>query len=68
MLVLTRRKDESLLLGDDIKIIVLNIDQGQVELGISAPLDVSVNREEVYNKKKASYIYLNQYSYRLLKK
>ncbi len=53
MLVLTRRKNESLLLGDDIKITVLDIDQGQVELGISAPLDVSVNREEVYNKKKS---------------
>ncbi len=41
------------MLGDDIKITVLDIDQGQVELGISAPLDVSVNREEVYNKKKS---------------
>ncbi len=54
MLVLTRRIDESLLLGDNIKITILNIDQRQVELGISAPIDVVINREEVYNKKKAS--------------
>ncbi len=54
MLVLTRRKNESLLLGDDIKITVLNIDQRQVGLGISAPIDVVINREEVYNKNKAS--------------
>ncbi len=54
MLVLTRRIDESLLLGDDIKITILKIDQRQVELGISAPIDVVISREEVYNKKKAS--------------
>ncbi len=54
MLVLTRRKDESILLGDDIKITVLKIDQRQVELGISAPGDVAISREEVYDKKKAS--------------
>ncbi len=54
MLVLTRRKDESLLLGDDIKITILNIDQRQVELGISAPLDIAISREEVKKKKKAS--------------
>ncbi len=52
MLVLTRRIDESLLLGDDIKITVLNIDQRQVELGISAPFDLAIYREELYNKKK----------------
>ncbi len=54
MLVLTRRKDESILLGDDIKITILNIDQRQVELGITAPIDVAISREEVYNKKKVS--------------
>ena len=51
MLVLTRRKNESILIGDDIKITILKIDQRQVELGISAPFDVAINREEVYNKK-----------------
>ncbi len=52
MLVLTRRIDESLLLGDDIKITILKIGQRQVELGISAPIDVVISREEVYNKNK----------------
>ncbi len=54
MLVLTRRIDECLLLGDDIKITILKIDQRQVELGISAPIDVVICREEVYVKKKSS--------------
>ncbi len=54
MLVLTRRIDDSLLLGDDIKITILKIDQGQVILGISAPIDVAISREDVYNKKEAS--------------
>ncbi len=54
MLVLTRRKDESILLGNDIKITILNIDQRQVEIGISAPADVVISREEVYNKNKVS--------------
>ncbi len=54
MLVLTRRIDESLLLGDDIKITILKIDHRQVGLGISAPIDVVICREEVYDKKKAS--------------
>ncbi len=52
MLVLTRRKDERILLGDDVKITVLNIDQRQVVLGINAPVDVVISREAVYNKKK----------------
>ncbi len=52
MLVLTRRKDESLLLGDDIKITILKINKRQIELGISAPIDVAISREEANNKKK----------------
>ncbi len=52
MLVLTRRLDESLRIGDDIKITILNLDKKQVDLGISAPKDVAINREEVYKKKQ----------------
>ena len=48
MLVLTRREGESLIIGDDIIITVLNLDKKQVDLGISAPDDVAINREEVY--------------------
>jgi carbon storage regulator len=50
MLVLTRRKDESLIIGNDIKITVVNIDKTQIKLGIEAPKDVTINREEVQEK------------------
>ncbi len=45
MLVLARRQDESLIIGDDIKINVLNIDKSQVKLGIEAPANMNVKRE-----------------------
>ncbi len=48
MLVLSRRLGETLIIGDDIKITVLGISGNQVRLGIAAPKDVSVHREEVY--------------------
>jgi len=48
MLVLSRRADESLYIGDDIKITVLDIRGGQVRIGITAPDDIKVHREEVY--------------------
>jgi carbon storage regulator len=47
MLVLTRRIDESLIIGEDIKITALGISGNQVKLGIAAPKEVSVHREEV---------------------
>ena len=50
MLVLARRQGESLIIGDDIKVTVLTIDKAQVKLGIEAPEDVNINREEVYKK------------------
>jgi carbon storage regulator len=48
MLVLSRRLDETLIIGDDIKITVLGISGNQIRLGIAAPREVSVHREEVY--------------------
>jgi len=48
MLVLSRRLEETLIIGDDIKITVLGISGNQVRLGIAAPKEVSVHREEVY--------------------
>ena len=48
MLVLSRRLDETLIIGDDIKITILGISGNQVRLGIAAPKEVSVHREEVY--------------------
>ena len=50
MLVLSRRADESLLIGDDIKITVLDIRGGQVRIGITAPDAIKVHREEVYQR------------------
>jgi carbon storage regulator len=48
MLVLSRRLDETLIIGDNIKVSVLGISGNQVRLGIAAPKEVSVHREEVY--------------------
>ena len=50
MLVLSRKVEESMFIGDDIKITVLDIRGGQVRIGITAPDDVKIHREEVYNR------------------
>ncbi len=52
MLVLSRKSNESLMIGDNIEIIVLEIREGNVKLGIKAPREVSVHRQEVYNEIK----------------
>lgn len=49
MLLLTRKLGDSILIGDSIKILVVKIKGGQVRLGIEAPKDVRVFREEVLN-------------------
>lgn len=50
MLILTRRVGESLNIGDSIKITLLGIKGNQVRVGIEAPRDVEVHREEIYDK------------------
>ena len=50
MLVLTRRPGESIMVGKDIVITVIEIKGGQVRIGIDAPRDVQVHREEVYEQ------------------
>ena len=50
MLVLGRRTGENIRIGDDIKVIVLEIRGGQIKLGIEAPLHVQVHREEIYER------------------
>ena len=50
MLVLSRRLGETLIIGDNVNITVLGISGNQVRLGIAAPKEVSVHREEVYDR------------------
>lgn len=52
MLVLTRHRQEAIVIGDDIRISVLDIRGDKVRLGITAPKEVSVHREEVYEQIK----------------
>ena len=50
MLILTRRIGETLIIGDDVKVTVLGVRGHQIRLGVDAPKEVSVHREEIYNR------------------
>jgi len=50
MLILTRRPGESLIIGDDVTVMVLGIKGNQVRVGVNAPKDTSVHREEIYQR------------------
>ena len=50
MLILTRRKNESIIIDDQIKVTVLELDNNRVQLGIEAPQDIIIHREEVYRE------------------
>lgn len=49
MLVLTRLRDETVVIGDDIEVTVVDVRGGKVRLGIVAPREISVHRKEVYD-------------------
>ena len=50
MLILTRRVNETVMIGDDVTVTVLSINHNQVRLGVNAPRHVPVHREEIYEK------------------
>jgi carbon storage regulator len=50
MLIITRKKGESLMIGDDIEITISKIEDGSVKIGIKAPRDVTILRKELYEQ------------------
>jgi len=52
MLILTRRMNETLVVGDDVRVTVLGVNGNQVRIGVKAPRNIPVHREEIYKKIK----------------
>ena len=50
MLILTRKPTEVIMIGDDVKIMILGVNNGQVRIGIEAPKNIEVHRQEIYDR------------------
>jgi len=50
MLILTRRVGETLMVGDDVSLTILGVKGNQVRVGVNAPKEISVHREEIYHR------------------
>ena len=67
MLILGRKEGESIIIGNDIKIKILEIKRGQVKLAIEAPKEIPVYREEIYEKIRHENISATQFDINILK-
>jgi len=56
MLILTRRVGESVVIGDDISVTILGVKGNQVRIGVTAPMDVAVHRQEIYERIKKEQV------------
>ena len=60
MLILTRRQGESLKVGEDVTITILALNRHQVRVGIDAPKEVTVHREEIYERIQTERLHLTE--------
>ncbi len=61
MLILTRRIGETLMVGDDVTVTVLGVKGNQVRIGVNAPKEVAVHREEIYDRIQQEQSGTNEY-------